>query len=317
MSILDDVREGCRAAAEEASHVRIRRERLAEYAAALPEERLRPALDREHHFIGTPPETVAYFLTLDAINFGSGYFPFLRKLPGHSGYFTIATALKQRFEARGPFTASELASIQPDDCADTFHQALDGPIAELMALFADALNELGGHLLDRYRGQPTGLVEAASGSAERLVGLLSELSFFRDVQAYRGRSAPLYKRAQLAAADLSLALNGQGLGAFHDLDRLTIFADNLVPHVLRWDGLLEYGPDLAKRIDQENLIAAGSEEEIEIRACAVHTAELLVDHLNALGRPTTAMQLDYLLWNRGQRPEYKAHPRHRARSIFY
>jgi len=33
--------------------------------------------------------------------------------------------------------------------------------------------------------------------------------------------------------DLSIALEGRGLGAFADLDRLTIFADNLVPHVLR------------------------------------------------------------------------------------
>jgi hypothetical protein len=29
------------------------------------------------------------------------------------------------------------------------------------------------------------------------------------------------------------------------------------------------------------------------------------------------MGLDYVLWNRGQRPEIKAIPRHRARSIYY
>ncbi len=27
--------------------------------------------------------------------------------------------------------------------------------------------------------------------------------------------------------------------------------------------------------------------------------------------------LDVWLWNRGQRPEYKARPRHRARTVFY
>jgi len=31
----------------------------------------------------------------------------------------------------------------------------------------------------------------------------------------------------------------------------------------------------------------------------------------------TSARLDYLLWHRGQDPAYKAHPRHRARSIFY
>ncbi len=37
-----------------------------------------------------------------------------------------------------------------------------------------------------------------------------------------------YKRAQIVASDLALA----GVARFADLDRLTIFADNLVPHVL-------------------------------------------------------------------------------------
>jgi len=36
---------------------------------------------------------VAFFLTLDAINFGSGYFPHLGKRPGMSGYFTAAASL--------------------------------------------------------------------------------------------------------------------------------------------------------------------------------------------------------------------------------
>ena len=51
---------------------------------------------------------------------------------------------------------------------------------------------------------------------------------------------PFYKRAQLTAADLSLAFDGKGLGSFEDLDQLTIFADNLVPHVLRVDKVLLY-----------------------------------------------------------------------------
>jgi hypothetical protein len=29
------------------------------------------------------------------------------------------------------------------------------------------------------------------------------------------------------------------------------------------------------------------------------------------------MQLDYVLWNRGQEAAYKALPRHRARTVFY
>ena len=50
-----------------------------------------------------------------------------------------------------------------------------------------------------------------------------------------------YKRAQIAANDLHLA----GVVDFPDIDRLTIFADNLVPHVLRLDGVLRYSDELA------------------------------------------------------------------------
>jgi putative queuosine salvage protein len=98
---------------------------------------------------------------------------------------------------------------------------------------------------------------------------------------------------------------------FSDLDRLTIFADNLVPHVLRVDGVLRYDPALGARIDAGELLPPG-EEEREIRACAVHACELLS---RRLGMP--ARVLDAALWNRGQAWKYKSVPRHRTRTVYY
>ncbi len=62
--------------------------------------------------------------------------------------------------------------------------------------------------------------------------------------ALRRARVPFLKRAQIAAADLQRA----GVVRFDDIDRLTMFADNLVPHVLRLDGILEFDPDLVARI---------------------------------------------------------------------
>jgi hypothetical protein len=105
---------------------------------------------------------------------------------------------------------------------------------------------------------------------------------------------------------------------FHDLDELTIFADNLVPHVLRVDGVLAYDGNLAKQIEREELIRPGSDAEVEIRACAVHTVELLVKEIQTAGRDATSASLDFLLFNRGQSLSYKAaSPRHRTRTVFY
>jgi hypothetical protein len=87
--------------------------------------------------------------------------------------------------------------------------------------------------------------------------------------------------------------------------------------VLRLDGVLHYQEELAIRIDRGEPLPAGSPEEVEIRACAVHAAELLVAELRRRGEKVNAMMLDNFLWHRGQEPFYRARPRHRTRTVFY
>jgi hypothetical protein len=87
--------------------------------------------------------------------------------------------------------------------------------------------------------------------------------------------------------------------------------------VLRVDGVLEYRDSLLERIERGELIPAGSSQEVEIRACAVHAGELLIQRLRERGVAMIAAQLDYWLWTRGGQQRYKARPRHRTRSTFY
>jgi hypothetical protein len=119
--------------------------------------------------------------------------------------------------------------------------------------------------------------------------------------------AGFWKRAQITANDFQLA----GILDFEDIDELTIFADNLVPHVLRVDGVLVYDDALASRIDSGQLLPPGDEER-EIRACAVHACELIARELGVPPRT-----LDVWLWNRGQDERYKSRPRHRTRTVYY
>lgn len=318
-SLLDRVRAASAIVAERAAHVRIAGDRIGSYTATLPLEELeRPTLDPTCHFLDRGVDTVAFILTLDSINFGSGYFPHLRKRPGMSGYFTVASSLNDYYKNHGPLSAHQLSELSAGDCTRIFHQdPANEVIRELMVLFATALNDLGRYLLDRFEGSFAGLVESAGGSAESLVRMLVEMPYFNDVEPYNGLEAPFYKRAQLTAADLSLAFHEQGPGRFDDLDQLTIFADNLVPHVLRVDGILQYEESLARRIDTGELIPPRTGEEVELRAAAVNAVELIVAELRERGHRVTAMQLDYLLWNRGQKPSYKSRPRHRTRTVFY
>jgi hypothetical protein len=317
--VFDRIRTAVAEVAQRATFVRLVDAQIAPYAASLAAAGI-PELvyDTAHHATGTVADTVAFQLTLDTINFGSGYFPHLRKRPSMSGYFTVASSLKERWERNGPLSGAELRAIDTRDCAVLFGQeGNEGPAQELMALFAQALNDLGVWLGTRYDDNPLGPIEDAGQSADRLVELVSEMPLFRDVAIYDGTEVPLYKRAQILIADLAIAFAGQGPGSFRDLDRLTIFADNLVPHVLRVDGLLAYDPELLGRIERGELIPAGSPQEVEIRALAVHAVERIAAELRASGVPVTARELDYILWNRGSGEEYKTLPRHRTRTVFY
>jgi hypothetical protein len=317
--VFDRMRSAAAEVARQARFVRLVDARIAPYAVSLAATELpTPVYDTAHHARGYEVDTVAFLLALDTVNFGSGYFPHLSKRPGMSGYFTVASSLKERWERDGPLSGTELRAMTATDCAILFGQERNtGPAQELMALFAQALNDLGAWLGGRYDDDPLGPIADAAHSAARMVELVAEMPFFRDVSTYRGDEVPLYKRAQLLIADLAIAFGGQGPGSFHDLDRLTIFADNLVPHVLRVDGLLTYDTELLTRIERGELIPAGSPEEIEIRAVAVHAVERIAAELRASGVPVTARELDYLLWNRGQAASYKALPRHRTRTVFY
>jgi Potential Queuosine, Q, salvage protein family len=309
MELLDQVREAAEVTSKSARFVAIQHAAIETYAALLPLEAARaPELDPATHFFGDPDGTLAYVVQLDAINFGSGYFPVLTKRAGMSGYFTVASSLKDCFEVEGPLTAEQLQRLTAQECSRIFGQEFgaEAAVDELMGLFAQALNDLGRYVHSSFGGSFRALVDTAQGSAERLVGILAEMPFYRDVG--------FYKRAQLTAADLSLAR----VATFSDLDRLTIFADNLVPHVLRVDGILRYAPGLLERIEREELIPSGSSEETEIRASALHAVELIrAAAIRQHAEPVTSMQLDYVLWNRGQEPAYKARPRHRTRTVFY
>ena len=301
--VLTELRRACATVAERARNVSINHAVIDDYAASLPP----PSAPASEDLVsGSREELAAFWLTLDAINFGSGWFPTLRKLSGRSGYFTIALGLREQFMRRGPWSAPELTQITAPVLAQTLGQ---DPAHELMELFARSLRDLGERLTGDYGESFIALVDDAGGSAVALVDQLGRWACFEDHSSYDGIEVPFLKRAQIVAADLGRA----GAAGWHNLYRLTMFADNLVPHVLRLDGVLVFDRELRERIEREELIEHGSPEEVEIRACAVHAVELIV-----AARPgRCAAGVDELLWRRGQEPRYKAAPRHRSRCTAY
>jgi hypothetical protein len=293
MTLTDDIRAAAERVSGQARSVRINHDNIAPYARTLAGESP-PAPDLEG---ATDEERAAFSLQLNAINFGSGWFPTLRKPPGLSGFRTVEAGLRRR----GPWTAEELKTLTREAVADTLHQ---DPGHVLMGHYARHLNELG----ERVGGSFLAFARGAA-TVEQLAATLAGWPGWRDVSPYRGDTVPFFKRAQIAAADLALS----GLGPAAELERLTLFADNLVPHVLRLDGVLAFEPTLVARIDAQRPLEHDSPEEVEIRAVALHAVELLV----RARKDTTATAVDNILWHRGAGARYKARPRHRAPCTAY
>jgi hypothetical protein len=317
----DLVRQSARKVTDKARFIRINRARLEEFTAKLQVEDIlkRYTYEDAFHFLeqsGSPEKQLEYVFTVDAINFGSGYSPLWRERFGRqkSLYMTIADGLKRHLEIGGSLNADFAANVTPAILAEIFDITPDFPLTRM---FAESLNQLGGWLVANYAGSYSNLIKSLNPttSAAHLIELLAQnLSYFDDRAVYEGETIYFLKRAQILVNDLYLAFGGIGYGYFPDISDLTMFADNLVPHVFRIEGALEYESRLLERINKGEFIPAGSPEEIEIRASGLKCVEELT---SLLGGGLYPAQVDVYLWNLGQDHKYKKYPRHLTRTFFY
>src|SRR4051794_35585516 len=193
MPVPDDVRAACRQVAAHARWVTVVETAIEPYAATLGAAPPAPDLGG-----GDDERRAAFSLQLNAINFGSGWFPTLRKPAGLSGFRTVEAGLR----AHGPWDALSLARIGAGEVAATFGQ---DPEHELMAWFGRAMRELGPRVRDEHDGSFLAVARSGGGSAVALAERLASWPTWRDVSTYDGAPVPFFKRAQIAAADVVLS----------------------------------------------------------------------------------------------------------------
>lgn len=303
VSLPDEVRASCAWVAERARFVRIDEDTIEAYAAGLVDAA--ESAGEPDGAAGEDPEAAAAFaICMNAINFGSGWWPTIRKRPGKSGYATMEAGVREQFDSVGPWSADELVALDGPMIARVVGQDPEHP---LMAQFAAALRDVGERLLSEHRGRFLGVVDGAD-SIPALAGILASWDAFADTSLYEDREVTFFKRAQLAAADLHRA----SVADLPRIEQLTAFADNLVPHVLRVDGVLQLDPGLTARIEAGELLVHGAPEEVELRACAVQAIELLT-----AASELSPAEIDSALWNRGRGQRYKSLPRPRSRNTAY
>lgn len=277
-----------------------------------------------YHFFDGTERTVNWLLLLDALNF---CFWSEKDVPRWqidykgetlNGYWAEAASLTRAVEEGIPlWDAAYLSTVSDEVMAHIFRPVPGTPVIPLFEQRVVHAREVGRVLLDGFEGQFTHAIEQVGGDAVQLALLLArQFPSFYDVANYRGHEVRFFKRAQICVADLHGAFHGQAWGNLTRLNELTIFADYKLPQILRHYGILNYEPMLAARVDAQELLPMGSEEEVEIRASTVWACELLRQEMLRQGHAMNAMEIDSRLWLLAQDAQVMR-PYHRTRTPFY
>ncbi|GIL83017.1 hypothetical protein Vretimale_8527 [Volvox reticuliferus] len=316
---INPVKETSQFVADHAEHVHVSLKAISEAVNELTVEKLAElvaptAFNKDLHYVDGGSLTVQYLLVVDALNFC--FWP-----DAELEYENLSRGVKAALEADPTvLDADKLLWTSGDDVQRLLGWDRQVPLQDERARL---LREVGSALLQNFGGHASKMVEAAGGSALTLMQLVAQLfSGFRDHAVYKGHQVFLYKRAQIFVGDVYGAFGGEGLGAFWDIDQLTMFADYRVPVVLRNMGILSYSDELVAKVERKEIIPAGSEEEVEIRACTVVAVERLREAIAHKFRGTGAqlphaIQLDWWLWEIGEQNRQNHPPHHRTLTIFY
>ncbi|XP_024401979.1 uncharacterized protein [Physcomitrium patens] len=309
---MEAVRSSCSWVADNASHVSIDPagiEKLVDHIGG----KLPPIKwDFEGiHYFDNGPLTAQYMLVLDALNFC--FWP-----DDDLQYDHLAAGLADALKADPTvFDAHRLKKITGAALRDLLQWPRPLPLEDERVRL---LHEVGTELERSFHGKAVNLVTAANGSAVALVDLVTKhFPGFRDHSVYKGHQVFLYKRAQIFVADLWGAFKGKGIGEFRDISSITMFADYVVPAVLRHWGILTCSQALVKMVDSLQELPSGSEEEVELRACTITAVERLREYLAArTGTEVLSVQVDWWLWSSGLPSAVeKVPPYHRTQTIYY
>jgi len=228
--------------------------------------------------------------------------------------------IKRALDQGVPFLdGNYLAKITRAELNKVFEGNIEMPMLnEKLAV----LQQAGKVLREKYDGHFHKFVHSCSprlydngnGLIERLV---KEFPRFNDVSLLDGHEIKFYKLVQLGVWMLYATLNRHGKFRIDDIDKLSAFADYIVPVALRLHGITRYSDKLENTINTHQLIPRDSRWEVEIRAHCLYATALLTEEINKL-RPKDKQvlipQIDARFWVPFHTTSW---PHHLTRTIMY
>jgi len=182
--------------------------------------------------------------------------------------------------------------------------------------------QVGSVLARKYDGRfhnfvkscPPRLYDNGAGLIDRIV---KEFPRFNDVSPYDGETVKIYKLPQLGIWLAYAALRKSGQFGLEDVDKMTAFADYIVPVALRLLGITSYSTELEHAINTYQMIPRDSRWEVEIRAHCIYATALLSEEINNI-RPKNQQiiipQIDARLWTHYHTTSW---PHHLTKTIMY
>jgi len=267
-------------------------------------------------------EMIELLFVFDSVNFcfwaGKDQTKWAVNIKGQSidGSMALLRCIEEEIKRNSEFTnTNNLSSLSQEDWSRITNGNVEIPLFHERL---ECLRELGKVVKENFGGSYMRVIEEANGNAMKLLRLIIDsFSKFRDTSMFQEQEVGFYKRAQLLVKGISDAMIANGQSPLEDIDKLSAFADYKIPQLLRRLGVIEYVPELAKKVDGYELIEAGSLGEVEIRANTVWAIEEIRSNLSRKFGNVTAAQVDSMLWKKSQVKTSDEKPYHRTLTIGY
>ncbi|BFG05742.1 queuosine salvage protein [Drosophila madeirensis] len=329
---------------EHAKHVRVLPEGIKKLSKEILEglQRKRICVDNfsQHELHPNPEDSrpdaytgaADWVFVLDTLNFcfwtPNNYTKY--KVNGYTGYFALCAAIKRAIAEGVDVTNAKFYSGIDMKTVENIFRSDDGETKiPLIQKRIECLHEVGNSLLKKYDGRFENVIKAADKSAVRLLALIvEEFPCFRDQADFAGKRVSILKRAQILVGDIWSCYRGKGLGFFHDIDQITMFADYRIPQVLVHFGSLEYTPELLEVLKADTILENGDPMEVEIRGASIYIIEqvrdevmkaLKQDHPEISPDNVNSIVIDQYLWDyrRQYQTDLEHIPFHKVLSIYY
>lgn len=233
------------------------------------------------------------------------------------GWYAVCAAFQRAYDEGMPVADTNFFVKATRKDVQNIFRSTNAAEIPLLDERVKIFNENAKILKKEFDGHAINVLEQSDHDAVKLCQLvLDHFPSYRDVATYDGREVVFLKLLHLLALDFEFRLTPKEKRPFlKNFDQLCVFADYKLPQLLRMFGILEYDDHLAKMVDSYTEIAAGSEEEVEIRAGAIWGVELLRQQLPG----HSSIEVGHVIWltSQDQALQAKSKPYHRTYTTFY